>query len=237
MKLVFLDTETTGVSPQDRLCQVAYKMEGAMKCELFKPPLPITIDAMAVHHITQQMVDDKPPFQDSPMFDELRELLEEDEDAVLVAHNATFDADMLRREGVMPKNIICTLKVARHLDMDARIPRYALQYLRYFLGLEVEAVAHDAAGDVTVLEALFARLEEKMRQEFGKDADIFKEMIEISKRPSLIRRINFGKHSGKLMEDILKEDRSYLEWLLLQKENNPQGEEDWIHSLKHYLSL
>lgn len=206
-----------------------------MKCELFKPPLPITIDAMAVHHITQKIVDDKPAFQDSEMFNNLRELLERD-DAVLVAHNAAFDADMLRREGIVTKNVICTLKLVRHLDMEAKIPRYSLQYLRYYLGLDIKAVAHDAAGDVDVLEGLFGRLEEKMRIEYGKDADIYKEMIEISKRPSLMRRINFGKHAGKLLEDVLKEDRSYLEWLLMKKIDDPQGEEDWIYTLKSYLA-
>jgi exodeoxyribonuclease X len=236
MKLVFLDTETTGIMPEDRLCQIAYKLDGKLKCELFKPPLPIKIDAMAVHHITQKMVGVKPPFQDSPLFEELRDLLEGD-DAVLVAHNARFDAVMLRHEGIISKKIICTLKVARHLDMDAVIPRYSLQYLRYYHNLDIDAVAHDAAGDVLVLEGLYHLLAEEMKREFGADSDIIQEMMKISAQPSLMRRINFGKHSGKLLLDVLKEDRSYLEWLLLQKQDQPQEEEDWIYSLKYYLSL
>ena len=41
--------------------------------------------------------------------------------------------------------------------------KYNLQYLRYLLELEVEAIAHDALGDVLVLEQLFERLFNKIK--------------------------------------------------------------------------
>ena len=44
---IFLDTETTGTGPADRLCQIAFKTEnGAAVNELFNPGMPITIDAI-----------------------------------------------------------------------------------------------------------------------------------------------------------------------------------------------
>ena len=56
---IFLDTETTGTGPDDRLCQIAFKPEvGPATSELFNPGMPISIDAMAVHHITNKMVED-----------------------------------------------------------------------------------------------------------------------------------------------------------------------------------
>jgi len=236
MKPVFLDTETTGILPEDRLCQVAYKINDEMKCELFTPSLPIKIEAMAVHHITPKMLEGKPAFEGSQMCTDLAELLSGD-DAVLVAHNAAFDVGMLQREGVKPKNVICTLKLARHLDTEAAMPRYGLQYLRYLLDLDVEAVAHDAAGDVAVLERLFGRLLEKMQSATSSSGDnIYREMMEISARPSLLRRIHFGKHAGKKLDDLAHEDRGYLEWLLGQKKQNPYGEEDWIYTLEYYLA-
>ena len=61
-------------------------------------------------------------------------------------------------------------------------------------------------------------------------------MIEISSHPSLFKSINFGKHVGKKIEDILKTDRGYLEWLLTQKLESDQIDEDWIYTLKHYLN-
>src|SRR3989344_2977233 len=43
-----------------------------------------------------------------------------------------------------------------------KIPEHNIQYLRYFLELEVPGTAHDAEGDVNVLEALFKRLYTKL---------------------------------------------------------------------------
>jgi DNA polymerase III epsilon subunit-like protein len=56
---IFLDTETTGTGSDDRLCQIAFKPEVCPAvCELFNPGMPISIDAMAIHHITNKMVED-----------------------------------------------------------------------------------------------------------------------------------------------------------------------------------
>jgi hypothetical protein len=41
---IYLDTETTGNGPDDRLCQIAFKPEnGPAVCEIFKPGKPIFI--------------------------------------------------------------------------------------------------------------------------------------------------------------------------------------------------
>ena len=56
---IFLDTETTGTGSEDRLCQIAFKPEGGPAvCELINPGKPISIDAMAIHRITNKMVED-----------------------------------------------------------------------------------------------------------------------------------------------------------------------------------
>jgi len=167
---IFLDTETTGAAEKDRLCQLAYKTEkGEIVNQLFKPPLPIAIDAMCVNHITNEMVQNKPVFKDSPQHQKLVDLLSGDKN-VLVAHNAKFDVEMLEKEGVYPKRIICTLKIARHMDPNGVIPRYNLQYLRYFLGIKIKATAHDALGDILVLEKIFERLFTKMSKDIGPGA-------------------------------------------------------------------
>jgi DNA polymerase III epsilon subunit-like protein len=225
-QLIFLDTESTGNEPKtDRLCQVCYQVDGGTKVAYFKPPVPISVKAMSVTHITNKMVEKAEAFSASQMKKDLEALLK---DGVLVAHNALFDIAMLKAEGVDVSRFICTLRVARHLDVENKIPEYNLQFLRYFLDLEIEATAHDAEGDVRVLEALFQRLYLKL-------PDI-QEMIKISSRPSLFTLMNFGKHKGKTLAEVVKTDRAYLEWLLNQKMLNEEGEEDWIHTLKHYLS-
>src|SRR3989344_4493413 len=226
-KLIFLDTEATGNEPaKDRLVQVSYKTEkGGVGTAYFKPPVPISVKAMSVTHITNKMLDDKPAFEDSEMKKELAELLK---NGVMVAHNALFDIAMLKAEGLEVPRFIDTLRVTRYLDPDNKIPEHNIQYLRYFLELEVPGTAHDAKGDVNVLEALFKRLYTKL-------PDIEK-MIEISSRPTLFKNFIFGKYKGKPIAEVQKTDRRYMEWLLNTMLASEQDtDEDWIYTLKTYL--
>ncbi len=235
-KIIFFDTETTGNTEKDFLCQIAYKTDEESFTGLYKPPIKIPPEASAVHHITNKMVIDKPSFSESPDSKKIKELFE-NENSVVVAHNAQFDLMIIKKEEINPKNSICTLRLARYLDPEGKIERYNLQYLRYLLELEVEATAHDALGDVLVLEKLFGRLKKKLVEveKIESEDEIINKMIEISSHPSLLKSINFGKHNGKTIEEILKVDPGYLEWLLKQKLESDQVDEDWIYTLKHYL--
>lgn len=237
-KLIFLDTETTGNEPRkDFLCQLAFKTNEETFCELFKPPISIPPEASAVTHITDKHVKDKKPFKESDNYGRIKLMLE-DKDSVLVAHNARFDVAIIGNDYIFPANTICTLRVARYLDRESKIPQYKLQYLRYYLGIDIEADAHDALGDVLVLEKLFERLIAKVMQEENIDEQgAIKKMIEISSRPSLMNTFTFGKYNGKTVAEVAKIDSGYLSWMLGQKEQNPDNEEDWIYTLKYYLGI
>jgi DNA polymerase III epsilon subunit-like protein len=96
MKTIFLDTETTGIDMKnDRLCQVCYKHDDNFYTEYFKPPMPISIKAMSITHITNEDVEGKPVFKGSEFEGKLQGLLN---DNILVAHNAAFDVSMLKNE-------------------------------------------------------------------------------------------------------------------------------------------
>jgi DNA polymerase III epsilon subunit-like protein len=232
-KLIFLDTETTGNDlSKDRLCQVCYKTSKGIFTEYFKPPLPMSVKSMSITHITNKMLVDKLPFIGSKMFTDLQDILK---DGILVAHNAKFDIGMLVAEGLNVPKKICTLRVARYLDPNNLIPEYNLQYLRYFLDLEVEGSAHDAEGDVNVLYAIFQRLMSKVKEELPNEEDAINKMLEISEKPSLFTIFTFGKYKDKLIAEVLKTDRRYLEWLLNSKLENENDDEDWIYTLRHYL--
>lgn len=234
-KLVFLDTETTGIDPLvDRLVQVAYKYNNKLHTSYFKPPVPISIKSMSISHITNKMVENKEEFSASQMKKDLVKLLKNN---ILVAHNAGFDIDMLYKEGIQVSQYIDTWKVTRYLDEENEIPEYGLQYLRYYLGIEIDAPAHDAVGDVLVLEKLFSYLFGKMYEKFADENIVIEKMIEISSKPLLIRVFNYGKHKGKRIEEVLAYDKSYLEWMLEQKLNNEFYDEDWIYTLKYHLKI
>lgn len=234
--LIFLDTETTGnVVGEDRLCEVCYLKDGDLYTKRFKPPVPISTKAASVTHITNAMVENEEAFQGSDYARTLQETLETH---ILVAHNARFDIAMLEAEGMSVPRHICTLRLARYLDSDDTIPEFGLQFLRYHFGIEVDAQPHSAEGDVVVLRAVFDHLfaMAKSRAEGATDQELLKRMIDISGQPSLIRRFAFGKYNGQLVEDVARIDRGYLEWLLRQKrEGNEADEEDWIFTLEKYL--
>lgn len=234
--IIFFDTETTGNEPKkDFVCQLAYKTNTETFCELYKPSIPIPPEASAITHITNKMVADKPSFKESESYKNIKNLFE-DTNSVVVAHNAKFDLAIINKEDIFPSVFICTLRVARALDKDNIIPQYKLQYLRYYLDIDIEAEAHDALGDVLVLEKLFERLLAKiMKEENCDESKAIEKMIDISSRPSLMNMFNFGKYNGKSVEEVANIDRGYLEWMLTQKEQNPDNEEDWIYTLKHYL--
>ncbi len=239
-KIIFFDTETTGNTEKDFLCQIAYKCEGetftAGFVGLYKPPIRIPPEASAVHHITNKMVAGRPAFIESDDFSKIKELFEHP-GSVLVAHNAPFDILMIKKEGIIPVNFVCTLRLARYLDPDEKIEKYNLQYLRYLLDIEIDASAHNALGDVLVLQKLYERLKTRLseREKLSEEGTI-KKMIDISSRPSIFKSIKFGKYNGRQIEEILKFDRGYLEWLLTQKIDSEQIDEDWIYTLKHYLN-
>ncbi|MFZ2072062.1 MAG: 3'-5' exonuclease [Minisyncoccia bacterium] len=235
MKIIFFDTETTGNTEKDFLCQLAYKTGDESFVGFYKPPVKIPPEASAVHHITNKMDENELSFKESDK-EKIKDLFE-DENSVVVAHNVQFDLMIIKKEGIVPKNSICTLRLARYLDPEGKIERYNLQYLRYLLELEVEAQAHDALGDVLVLEKLFERLKKKLMENENLDEEkAIEKMIEVSSHPSLLRSINFGKHNGKTIEEILNIDPGYLEWLLKQKLESDQVDEDWVYTLKHYLA-
>ncbi len=252
MKLVFLDTETTGNdTKEDRLCQVCYKFEdrkdkkgeiiekGEIVTKNFKPPIPISVKAMSVTHITNKMVENEESFKGSKTAKELQDILDEN---ILVAHNAKFDIAMLEAEELKVPRNICTLRLARYLDVDCEVPEYSLQFLRYYYEMELDVMAHSAEGDVLVLESLFNHLYKQAEEkadfsnndsEEEKRKIIIQRMLDISAKPSVIRKFVFGKYNGRKLAEIAMEDKGYLEWLLRIKRE--EEDEDWIYTLEHFL--
>ena len=236
-QLIFLDTETTGNDIfKDRLCQVCYKTHDGIFKGYFKPPIPVSIKAMSITNITNKMLADKEVFKGSKMMKDLEARLVNG--GILVAHNAKFDCAILEAEGMEIPRRICTFRVARELDPENLIPEYNLSYLRYHFDLDVEdANAHDAEGDVKVLHALFKKLLEKMMEGGLAEEKVIASMVDISGRPTLFKLFPFGKYRDKKIEEVVKTDRGYLQWMLDKKMEEGAQAEDWIHTLKYYLNI
>lgn len=232
-KLLFLDVETTGLDAEDRLVEVGYsffeKDRKRVLSERFKAPVPVKTGAMAVNHITNEMLEDKQPFAGSIFKTRLKELAKEG--YILVAHNAPFDLAMLAKEGVVFDQYIDTKKLSHALDINQDMESHRLQYLRYYYEVDLpEAEAHTAEGDIAVLEAVYHQLVYRL------GSISVEEQIALSQRPVLYTKFKFGKYNGNYIGDIASVDPGYLEWLLKSKRDNGQNEEDWIYTLEHYLN-
>lgn len=184
--------------------------------DLVNPGRPIGLDAMAIHHITEEMVADKPRIA--------RVIGRYQGSAYYVVHNASFDRRMLPE---MNGAWICTLKLARKLYPGIK---YGNQYLRYALKLQVEPPAglypHRALYDCYVTAALLM----KIRQDSGWSPE---EMVAISNEATLLSSLKFGKYRGQPLAQIARDDPGYLHWLLATLRDLSA---DLRYSLNYHLS-
>ncbi|HBR1930733.1 TPA: exodeoxyribonuclease X [Klebsiella pneumoniae] len=212
-----IDTETT--SFEGGIVEIAsVDIEFGAICnpmsDFVRPPEAIGFEAMAIHHITEDMV------ADAPFISEVigRYLGA----SVYVAHNAAFDKGKLPQ---IDAPWICTLKLARKLYPE--FESHGNQYLRYRLGLKPTLpeglYAHRALYDCYVTAELLMYM--------GREAQwTIREMREISASPSLLYRMRFGKHKGKTFEEVAAEDKGYLRRLL-----GTDLDEDMEFTVKHWL--
>ncbi|MEG3135583.1 exodeoxyribonuclease X [Rouxiella sp. T17] len=184
--------------------------------DLVCPDRPISPQAMAIHRITEEMVEDKPRiavavrrYQGHPFY---------------VAHNAAFDRKMLPE---MNGQWICTVKLSRELFPGQ--PSYSLQNLRKSLNLQTsppqDLHAHRALYDCYVTAALLQRI----LQESDWTPE---EMVALGDRPTLLRTLKFGKYRGKKIAEIALQDPGYLRWMLRSVDSLSA---DMKYSLHYFL--
>jgi len=153
------DCETTGVRPgEDEIVSFALVLLDADGSKvgrfssLARPSKPIPSAATAVHGIRDEDVADAPAFAQTA--GRLLGLLE---GRVFVAHNASFDLDMLQHSfrtlGISyhPGAVACTLQAFRLIEPLAANHRLASLCQRHDIVL---ADAHDATSDVLATAAL-----------------------------------------------------------------------------------
>lgn len=158
---VAFDVETTGLHPLcDRVVEVgALRFGLAGPAEEFErlvnPERPIPADAVRVHGIDDAAVAGAPPFAE--IAGELSSFLE---GAVLVAHNASFDASFLlcecHRAGIEAPEVAALDSCALARRAFPGMGRYSLDHLVERLGLD-RSRGHRALPDAAASADLFLR--------------------------------------------------------------------------------
>ncbi|MDQ7023648.1 MAG: hypothetical protein Q9M97_09225 [Candidatus Gracilibacteria bacterium] len=218
------------------MIQLAYrKLENGEKTDenlFFMTDTKIEVGSMAVHGIYPKLLEKKS--EGKYLDDNSRTMLEKEFTTnILVAHNMDFDKDVLGKEGIKyGEKLIDTLKVAKTMwaegvlfNSEGNAPEYVnLQYLRYFFelyeitdkdGVEECTTAHDAFGDVIVLENIFYSLFERAKKELNISDEKTLEIMQriTAKEFSMIKTMRIGKYRGKSFEEVAKLDKGYLEWV------------------------
>lgn len=236
--LIFLDLETTGLESYDKICSIGIigvsNDETTVIYELLNEGKKISSKASSINHITNEMIKGKPPFKESRALSFLQE--HNNQKSTIIAHNVNFDINMLQASGfVWMGRVIDTLRATKHLIPECEY--FSLQFLRYELKLykdenneaqkcslgEMTFVPHNAISDALHVKLLYEYLIEMREHE---------ELIELSLKHVLLEKLDFGKYSGRYIEEISMNDRGYLEWIL---SNVVDLDEDLRFSIERYL--
>ena len=227
--------ETTGVESSDKIVSMALLNAEIKeyKYELLNEGKKIPAEASSVHHITNEMIKNSFAFKESEIYKYLQK--HNNQENILITHNSKFSMNMLSLVGFCWQGgVIDTQRVAKHLIPECEL--FSLQILRYELrlyrqeealkneyGIKDALFAHHALNDALVVALLFSYLQDMA----SVDA-----MELLSDKKVLLQKLNFGKHKGKYIEEIVQNDRSYLEWMLNSLEDL---DDDLRYSIHYYL--
>lgn len=229
--LVYIDTETTGLETNDRICSIGIISDQFSHYEVINPGKKIPPSASAIHHITNEMIKEASVFaisQSSQLLQEVNTF-----ENILVSHNAPFELSMLSKEGIVWQGkVIDTLKCAKLLMDD--LEGYSLQFLRYELRLyrTEQGRFADENIEITAHHALSDAMHTKMVLEYLLDLASLDQLCEISQNHVLLTRLPFGKYAKKRIEEISLKDPSYLKWMV---ESLMDMDEDLRYSIDYYL--
>jgi DNA polymerase-3 subunit epsilon len=226
--IIFFDLETTGLTiGKDHiveLCYIRLEPNGCERAETlrFNPGMPIPKEASAVHGITNEDVKDCPTFAQKA-----KELAKVFEDCDLAGYNSNrFDVPMLAEEFALcgidirihEKKLVDVQNIFHKMEQRTLVAAY-----KFYCGKDLEN-AHSALADtratLEVLEAQLDRYPDTLRNDVPFLAD-FTQMfrgVDLACRfvydEKGVEIVNFGKHKGEPVKDVLKKDPNYKAWIL-----------------------
>ena len=224
--ICFLDLETTGINVStDKIVEIALvkiSTDGSkiVKRKLINPEMPIPKVSSDIHGITNDMVKDAPTFKQ--VANEVKQFIE---GADLAGYNSNrFDIPMLNEEflragvpvDIESRKLLDVQKVFHMMEQRTLTAAY-----KFYCHKNLED-AHSAEADaVATWEILEAQLEkypqigdtvESIVKFTGED-----QIVDFARRFVIengVEVFNFGKHKGKPVNQVLKEEPQYYDWMM-----------------------
>lgn len=224
--IAFIDLETTGISiTNDRIIEIAIVKilaDGSrqVKRKLINPGMPIPAGATAVHGITDEMVKDAPSFKQ--VANECKQFMDHCD---IGGYNSNrFDIPMLIEE-FLRAGIEFSTEGRKFVDVQKIFHKMEERTLsaayKFYCQKNLEG-AHSAEADA---QATFEILEAQVTRypQMGATVDSIvqftgeDEMVDFARRfikENGVEIFNFGKHKGKPVEKVLKEEPQYYDWMM-----------------------
>jgi DNA polymerase-3 subunit epsilon len=225
--LVVFDLETTGTSVNlDRIVEFSFikvMPEGTenIKTLRFNPGIPIPLEVSLIHGIYDDDVKNAPLFKLKA-----KELAEEFMGCDFAGFNSNkFDFPLLVEEflragvefDVENRKFVDAQRIFHMMEQRTLTAAY-----KFYCNKEL-INAHSAEADtIATLEVLKAQIERYENLE--NDVDFLHNFTKQDKNVDLAGRIiynidgipifNFGKHKGKLVQDVFKTDFGYYDWMM-----------------------
>ena len=225
--LLFFDLETTGLNVAiDRIVEIsALKVkpngEEEVKTRRLNPTVPISPEATAIHHITNEDVSQCSTFKEIA-----KSLAQWIEGCDIAGYNAIkFDIPILVEEfyraGVdvdfRKRKIVDVQNIFHKMEQRTLIAAY-----KFYCNKELDD-AHSAQADTfATFEVLKSQLDRY--PDLKNDIDFLSDFSSKNKNLDYAGRfvfndqedvvVNFGKHKGKKLKNVLIEEPSYYDWMM-----------------------
>jgi DNA polymerase-3 subunit epsilon len=224
--ICFIDLETTGTNvSSDRIVEIAIvkiNLDGAkiVKRKLVNPEMKIPLESTAIHGITDEMVKDAPTFKS--IANEIKQFIEASD---LGGFNSNrFDIPILNEE-FLRAGINIDIEHRKLLDVQKvyhKMEQRTLSAAYQFYCQKTLEDAHSAEADANATwEVLVAQIEKY--PQIGNTVDsIVKftgedDIIDFARRfiyDNGVIVFNFGKHKGKPVSQVLKDEPQYYDWMM-----------------------
>ncbi len=241
--IIFFDLETTGTNiTHDRIVELSYievSPDGTeeKKSRRINPEMPIPPESTAIHHITDEDVKDCPTFRQVS-----KALLAIFDGCDIAGYNSNkFDVPLLMEEfarcglnfEIKGRHFIDVQNIFHKMEQRTLVAAY-----KFYCGGDLEN-AHSALADTqATYDVLLGQLDRygNLKNDIG----FLAEFSASGRNVDLAGRIvlndkdvpvfNFGKHKGKTVEEVLRREPSFYDWMM--QGDFPKNTKDMLRQLK-----
>lgn len=225
--IIFFDLETTGVNIMtDRIVELSLikvypNGDEEVKSRRLNPEMPIPPQATAIHHITDEDVKDAPTFKQIA-----KDLARIFEGCDVAGFNSNrFDIPLLEEE-FLRAGVDFDFSKRRFIDVQTIFHKMEQRTLvaayKFYCHKDLND-AHSAEADTrATYEVLKAQLDHYPTLQndvaFLSDFSTQNKNVDLAGRmiynENKVEVFNFGKHKGKPVEEVLRNEPSYYGWMM-----------------------